>query len=231
MNHAKFFAGLRARGSGVFGTSLSQGQVDGLNVLVDEAEKRGTPLKHLAYILATAYHETAHTMQPVPEIGRGKGRKYGVPAGPYGHVYYGRGYVQLTWLENYAKASKEIGINLVHQPERAMEPRIAALILFAGMQGGWFTGKKLSDYISPTKADYVNARRIVNGTDRAAKIAGYAEAFERALTAASYSASPAPAAPVPAPKPQPKPVPAPEPAGGFWAWLAELLRKIIRGGR
>lgn len=214
MDHAKFFARLRARDCAVFGTSLSQKQVDGLNVLLAEADKRRTPLKWLAYILATAYHETAHTMQPIAEYGKGKGRKYGVPAGPYGQVYYGRGYVQLTWLENYQKASKKIGVDLVPYPDRAMEPRIAALILFAGMGEGWFTGKKLSDYITDAKADYTGARRIVNGVDRAGLIAKYAVAFESALTAAGYTVKTAqkPAADAPKPTPAPSQPKAPQSA-------------------
>lgn len=67
MNRAAFFASLRSRTSGVFGTSLSQGQVEGLNAILDEAGRRGTPLKHLAYILATPYLETGGKMQPVRE--------------------------------------------------------------------------------------------------------------------------------------------------------------------
>ena len=188
MDRKAFYASLRARGSGVFGTSLSQSQVNGLESLLDEAISRAVPLKHFAYMLATAYHETAHTMQPIREIGKGKGRKYGVPTDPYGHVYYGRGYVQLTWIENYAKASKALGVNFVKDPDRVMEPKLAAAIMFVGMSEGWFTERKLTDYILGTKVDYVGARRIINGTDKAKQIAGYAVAFETALLAASYRA-------------------------------------------
>lgn len=190
MDRAKFYAALRARGSGVFGTSLSQQQVNGLNSLLDEAVNRAVPLRHFAYMLATAYHETAHTMQPIREIGKGKGRKYGKPVDPYGHVYYGRGYVQLTWIENYAKASKALGVNFVKDPDRVMEPKLAAAIMFVGMAEGWFTTKKLTDYILGTKADYVGARKIINGTDKAKTIAGYAVDFEKALVATGYVAQP-----------------------------------------
>lgn len=210
MDRAKFYASLRARDSGVFGTSLSQSQVSGMETILDEALRRGVVLTHLAYILATAYHETAHTMQPIREYGRGKGRKYGVPAGPFGHVYYGRGYVQLTWLENYAKASQKIGVDFVKEPDRVMEPRLAAAIMFDGMAEGWFTGKKLGDYIIGTKVDYRSARRIINGTDKAAQIAGYAVAFEKALKAAGYIGH-RPPAPQPAPPASAEPAPAPNP--------------------
>lgn len=199
MDRAAFFASVRRRTSGIFGTSLSQGQVNGCTALLDEAEKEGTPLRFLAYILATAYHETACTMQPVREIGKGKGRPYGKPVN--GKVYYGRGYVQLTWIDNYKRAAKELAIDLVRYPDDALEPDIAAVILFKGMSEGWFTGKKLSDYINLDKTDYFNARRIVNGTDRASKIAGYAKAFETALREAAYASQ----------APKPKPVPAPPP--------------------
>src|SRR5690348_3906303 len=173
MDKSRFYACLRARSSGVFGTSLSQGQVNGCEALLKEAESEGTPLRFLAYMLATAYHETACTMQPVREIGKGKGKEYGKPIN--GRTYYGRGYVQLTWLANYQRAAKELAIDLVRYPDDALEPDIAAAIMFRGMTEGWFTGKKLADYINLDKTDYFNARRIVNGTDRAEKIAGYAK--------------------------------------------------------
>ncbi|MCF6369502.1 hypothetical protein [Rhizobium halophilum] len=67
MNREAFFAALRRRGSGVFGTSLKQGQVDGTTAILDEAERRGTRTNDLAYALATVYHETSRTMQPVME--------------------------------------------------------------------------------------------------------------------------------------------------------------------
>ena len=67
MDRAKFYASLRARNSGVFGTSLAQGQVAGMEAMLDEGERRKLPLRHMAYILATAFHESAHTMQAVRE--------------------------------------------------------------------------------------------------------------------------------------------------------------------
>jgi len=171
----------------LFGSTLSQGQVDGMEAILNEAETQGTKLQHLAYMLATTFHETAHTMQPIEEYGKGKGRKYGQPAGPYKKRYYGRGFVQLTWLFNYEKATEELNYDLVQFPERAMELSIATAILFAGMEQGWFTGKKLSDYIGKNGADYRNARRVINGVDRALQIAGQARSFEKALRAAEYT--------------------------------------------
>lgn len=197
MDKTAFYAALRRRACPVFGTSLSQGQVNGLECLLADGMIRNVPLRQLAYVLATAYHETAHTMRPVKEYG---GDRY-LKAKPY-WPYVGRGYVQLTWRNNYIRAGKEIGLDLVNNPDLAMRPDIAAGILFAGMLEGWFTGKSLSDYIGDGRADYVGARKIVNGTDRAKDIAAYAKAFEAALREAGYSTLTAPQEP---PKREPRP--------------------------
>jgi hypothetical protein len=181
MDRAAFYAAARH----TFGP-LEQHQVDGFESILNEAEKRQTPLQHLAYMLATAWHETGFKMQPVEEIGKGRGRKYGHPTGPFKHVYYGRGFVQLTWLSNYEHASDKLGVDLVQFPEKALDLTIAAEIMFAGMSQGWFTGKKLRDFIGPNGADYKDARRIINGLDCSEKIAGHARHFEAALRAASY---------------------------------------------
>lgn len=200
----------------VFSGALTQEQVDGFNVIIRAWEQMGDgdPRK-LAYILGTTYHETARTMQPVRETlaktdAKAKeiltkawraGKLPWVKTDYWSSGYFGRGYVQLTWRDNYAKAGKKLGIDLVHQPELALQPSIAAHILIRGMMEGWFTTKKLPDYISATKADYVEARRVVNGTDRAVMIAGYAAKFEQALDQAEYgSEKPTqPAEPSPAP--------------------------------
>jgi putative chitinase len=98
INRAIFFDNVRKL---PFPGSISQTQVAGCNALLDEAERRGFDFRWTAYCLATAYHETAHTMLPIAEYGRGKGKAYGEPIN--GKVYYGRGYVQLTWIKNYEK--------------------------------------------------------------------------------------------------------------------------------
>jgi hypothetical protein len=244
MDRTAFYAALRQRSSAVFGTSLSQGQVNGCEVLLNEAESLGIASNQLAYVLATAAWETARTMQPIEEYGKGKGRPYGKPDGPYGKVYYGRGFVQLTWLANYQNAGEKLGVNLVKFPEKAMEPKIAAEIILRGMLEGWFTGKKLDDYISGDKADYVGARRIVNGTDKASQIAAYAKDFEAALSAAEYVGklvnrnqpqTPASAQTPPAAPQQPaQPKPAPTPAATykernlFWRIVYAVLKFIFR---
>lgn len=168
-----------------FGGSLSQQQVDGLENLLTVWEKSygQNPYRWLAYMLATAYHETARTMQPIAEYGKGRGRPYGIPDPTTKQTYYGRGYVQLTWLENYRRASAELGVDFVNQPDLAMKPNHAAEILYRGSIEGWFTKKTLADYFSDAKSDPVGARRIINGTDRADLIAGYYRNFLAALDA------------------------------------------------
>ena len=197
MDRSAFYAELRKRGSGLFGTSLSQSQVDGIEAILDEADHRQTPFRHLAYMLATAYLEVDRTMQPITERGQRSyfdkyepGTKIGKTLGNTmkgdGFLYRGRGLVQLTGRTNYARASRELKVDFLLQPEMALITKNAVAIMFAGMTEGWFTGKKLSDYLNGSKPDYVEARRIINGQDKAEKIAGYAADFAFALNEASY---------------------------------------------
>ena len=127
----------------------------------------------VAYFLATIQHECANTYRPIEEIGKGKGRPYGTPTSN-GKTYYGRGFVQLTWKANYQKAARLLGVDLVGNPGKALEFDTAYLIAARGMREGWFTGKRLSDYISNEDIDYLGARAIINGSDRATQIADYA---------------------------------------------------------
>jgi hypothetical protein len=187
--NAEFFEAVRP----MFGGSLSQQQVDGFKIIFEAWRKVGSGNERdLAYILATAYHETARTMQPVRETlattdAKAKERltkawKSGklpwVKSDYWSGGWFGRGFVQLTHRENYVKAGKKLGVDLVSDPSKAMIPEVSALILVRGMQEGWFTGMKLAD-----AADFREARRVVNGTDRASQIAMYADAFLSALDA------------------------------------------------
>lgn len=172
----------------LFGGKMAQGQVDGCNTIVSAFETDGDgDVRHLAYLLATAYHETARTMQPIYERG-GKsyfakyepGTKIGANLGNTikgdGFLFRGRGFVQLTGRRNYAMAGRVLGLDLVKEPDDALIPEIAARILITGCLDGWFTGKKLKDY-----PDFKNMRRVINGTDRADLIATYAASFLKAL--------------------------------------------------
>lgn len=166
---------------------LDQTQVDSLNAILDRA--KSLPRNQIAYILATAKHEARWRPEregfaPTDAQARAivRARKYGKPDPQTGHVYYGRGFVQLTWRENYQRAGVALdGLRLVENPDLALEPRHAAEILVRGMSDGWFTRKKLDDYLTERSADFVNARRVVNGLDKAQLIARYARTLEQIL--------------------------------------------------
>ncbi len=186
-----FFDTVRAS---LFGGKLSQSAVDNINTITGYWLKHypGQPLNQLAYILATVKAEVGDNMQPVRE-GFAKDddearkklahRPYAKPDGPYGHAYYGRGYVQLTHLHNYKTQSAKLGVDLVKFPDKALETPIALQILVNGMLAGDFNGKGfgLGHYVNETEQDFVGARRTVNVQDRAEEIAGYAKLFLGAL--------------------------------------------------
>ena len=167
----------------LFNGKFRQSQVDGLNAILNEWEKNYSSKddRWLAYMLATAHHETDRRIQPIEEYGKGKGRPYGKNIKMNGtryndtaNLFYGRGFVQLTWYENYQKARVKLGLNLIKNPEKTLELSVATKIMFLGMMEGWFTGKKLSQYFNSATEDVYNARRIINGTDKANLIADYA---------------------------------------------------------
>lgn len=163
----------------LFGGTLTQSQVDGMNAILDQWDTRSPngDKRWLAYMLGTTKHETGDTMKPIEEWGKGRGHSYGVPDVVTGQTYYGRGYVQLTWKANYKTMGDLLGIDLVNHPEKALEPQVAADIMFKGMERGLFTGVGLPKYFNPTTEDWINARRIINGLDKAQLIANYAKGF------------------------------------------------------
>ena len=138
-------------------------------------------LRQVAYMLATAKHETANTFAPIEEYGKGKGLPYGKPDRKTGLVYFGRGYVQLTWVKNYQTMGTVLGLPLYTQPDLALRYDVAYKIMSYGMTHGTFTGVALSRYINEGKTDYLNARKIINSLDKADLIAGYATAIEQML--------------------------------------------------
>lgn len=180
------------RGTNILGPTLTQAEVEACNALLGAMGAAYWGVGWTAYGLATTYHETAGTMQPLKEYGRGKGRAYG-KAGKYGQPQYGRGYVQLTWDRNYERADKALGLagRLLANFDLALNPEIAAAILVRGMQEGWFTGKKLDDFLGiqseGTKETFRRARVIINGRDRDTLIAGHAIVFQQALKAGEWS--------------------------------------------
>jgi hypothetical protein len=153
----------------LFAGRMSRQQVEGQNAILNlwEALPLSRDLRHLAYPLATSFHETDRAMWPIEEYGKGKGKAYGKP-NKAGKVYYGRGFVQLTWEENYKRATKELGLegddDLVKHPERALELSISAEIMFRGMWEGWFRrGHTLPKYFNETTDNGYGAREIING--------------------------------------------------------------------
>lgn len=161
-------------------------------------------LFELAYMLATARHEayyfpTGEFFSSKPEVGsiayfnkydpvlasteehRNRAIANGNTQEGDGYRYRGRGLVHLTWKNNYRKAQEQFDVNFVSQPDKAAEPEHSVPIMIWGMKEGIFTGKKLSDYISSAGVNYVEARRIINGSDQQQLIAGYARKFESIL--------------------------------------------------
>jgi len=206
-----FFGVIR---SSLFHGSLTQQQVDGMNAILDawEDNPRSDNLKHLAYPLATTAHETGFTMAPIEEYGKGSGMEYGKPDPETGQTYYGRGYVQLTWRDNYARADTELNIggedSLEWHAERALDHYVAAEVMFQGMEEGWFRSdgkgrQTLDRYFSDTVDDSFTAREIINGDKSKIPswsggvsignlIKGYHIQFLAALEAAAAVASTAP---------------------------------------
>ncbi len=209
MDRVKFFAAVRTP---LFGGALSKNQVNGAEAIFDEWQAKPFDVRWLAYMLATVYHETDKTMCAVSEnlnysasgllatFGkyfsatqaaayarqpqRIANRAYagrmgnGDEASGDGWRYRGRGLVQITGRDNYAK------YGIADNSDVALDPVKAVEILFDGMINGRFTGRKLADYFSATGSDWIGARRIINGTDRAIDIAGYAKKFAAAIEAA-----------------------------------------------
>jgi hypothetical protein len=233
MDRSRFYAALRSRANTLFGTSLSQPQVDRLEAILTRLDAKRIELAQAAYILGTAYHESDRfrTMEEYASGAAYEGRKtLGNTQPGDGKRFKGRGFVQITGRRNYTDWAKRLGVDLVGNPALAARLDHATTILIDGMMLGTFTGKKLPDYVAGAKKDYVGARRVVNGTDRAAMIADYARAFEKALVDAGYSASaapPAPAKPAPAPAPVQKPEPAPAPDTGKGDSIAGAILGIV----
>lgn len=131
-----------------------------------------------AYIMATIQHETNNTYQCVEEayyLGRKRQMAHLQRLRYY--PYYGRGYPQLTWDYNYEYYGELLGINLLRQPELALIPHYSIFIIIHGCKTGAFTRRihPLERHINPQKVDFTNARRVINGTDKARLIAGLAQ--------------------------------------------------------
>lgn len=181
-----------------------------------EEDARWNDLRHVAYALATITIETAWTFEPIQEYGTKayferrygyktrKGKELGNDAEGEGAKYSGKGYVQLTGETNYERLEAAIRkqysalvkgyklrtgeeFDLTDFAYQAKDPEIAFAIMTIGMFQGIYTGKKITDYINSAKTDYKNARKVINGLDRATEIAGYAKEFENILKTSKES--------------------------------------------
>lgn len=255
MNRKIFYDTIRSS------VNLTTHNVAGFEKLLNYAEKHAlVTIQRLAYIIATAFWETAQTMHPVKEAywkdeaWRKKNLRY--------YPWYGRGLIQTTWEDNYRKIAKAMGIpedTFIKNPDLLLMFEYALPALFVGMEKGIYTGKDLYDYIDEIDEsdeedlrEYANARRIVNGTDKAATIGKLALTFEKGLKAAGFiaktaSAPAAPVSPVPPVAPTPPvveptppkdytPPPAPEdepetasPTGGFVGIILAAVAIAIAG--
>ncbi|MCU0757394.1 MAG: hypothetical protein MUE46_20160 [Xanthomonadales bacterium] len=198
INRVFFFEHVRAT---LFGDALRPKQVAGLVALLDywEAKHAAKDDRMLAYLMATVFHETDKTMQPIREYGGTAyfdGRYGPPPAGKNpklakdlgntqqgdGSRFCGRGYVQLTGRRNYADWGNRLGLPLLENPDLALQAGPAMQILVEGSLLGSFTGKKLSDYFGQDRAEWRDARRVINGLDKASLIAGHARNFYAAIS-------------------------------------------------
>jgi LysM repeat protein len=147
--------------------------------------------RKLAYILATTKHETGQTMQGIHE-----GFDANYWRGDYADSgYWGRGFVQLTHERNYENMEDNTGVDLTQYPEAALLPAISAIVGVEGIMDGDFhaRGLPLNTYLPATQnaqgqtelgqADWYNARRTVNSTDRADDVAALAREIHTAIQA------------------------------------------------
>lgn len=207
IDRKKFFDGFKPYFKEIVGKQITATQVSNVDFLLTSFENSAwfkSDVRRQAYALATIHIETYlprinSRYAPVTEGGsRSYFNRYDIDTNPRkarelgnltpgdGFMYRGRGYCQITGKKNYSK------FGIADTPEKALEPETAFRILETGMKDGSFTGKKLTDYINGSQTDYKSARRVINGQDRAAEIAGYARNIEsilRSSAAVSTNAS------------------------------------------
>lgn len=202
-------------------------------LIISACQNDGLLRNQCAYVLATAWHETGaykymrEIWGPTAAQQRYEGRAdLGNTVAGDGKKFMGRGFCQITGRRNYTDWSKRLGIDLLKEPQLAETPAVAAKIIVKGSKLGTFTGKRLSDYITLQRSDFTNARRVINGTDRAALIAGYATQFDALLKAEGYGEGKAPEKPVESIAPKPAPT-QPEAPQSLWASLLAVFSRIF----
>ena len=214
MDQKIFFDAIRRN---PFGGSIGDPkQVDGINRINAAWLASGvTDSRWVGYALATVFWETDKQMQPIKEYGNDDyffrmydkdgqrphvARDLGNTEPGDGAKFCGRGYVMITGRANYTRFADLLDVALVDNPDLALDPDISAQIMVLGMTDGLFTGKKLGDYFKNGSEDWVGARYIINGQDRAQVIAGFGRDFNAAIVAAGGLSppSPDPIPPIPA---------------------------------
>ena len=151
-------------------------------LIMEESFKQGIRNRaQVAYILATAKHESAN-FTTLTEFASGAAYEYRSDLGNIyqgdGTWFKGRGYVQITGRNNYQKYSEILGVDLISNPHLVAENTdVAVYILVHGMITGHFTTHTLDMYIGDGYTDFWNARRIINGIDRADHIKALAEDY------------------------------------------------------
>lgn len=192
INRKVFYERYRAKYGGLKQTQVNTYEAifnfwDSRSVLVDE--------RWLAYILATAFHETGRRMTPIREgfcstdacsircvtnmFNKKRIKKnYAVIHGN-GNSYFGRGLVQLTHGYNYKRIGHNIGLGdqLYDNPSLVLKVDISVKILCVGMLIGSFTSHKLENFFNHSEEDWLGARKIINGSDKKVLIKGYALNF------------------------------------------------------
>lgn len=200
IDRTRFFAALPKR----LCPLKARPDLDGLLTRIEQ-DDGWVILEQVAYFLATIAHETGFTFRPVKEKRASKARQpelWATQERYWPSGFYGRGYVQITWARNYAKLGRVLADaghldggadSLVENPDLTLFQDVAYWIAAIGMREGLFTTRRLVQYIrsevyvggSKVRADYLGARRIINGQDRAEDIAEIANGFEVALLAGS----------------------------------------------
>lgn len=171
-------------------SKVNDSQMRGMDAILTawEENKLLQDERWLAYMLATVYHETGRTFEPIEEWGKGMRKPYGekikLNRKRYDFpdkLYFGRGFVQLTWYENYEKFGRILKLPLLEEPELALRLDVSVRVLFLGMTQGLFTGVNLARYFNDEREDWVKARKIINGLDKAELIGLYGRRFLRCI--------------------------------------------------
>ena len=153
--------------------------------IIQAARDRGLSHAQIAYVLATAEHES-DSFKTLEEYAEGDQYEERADLGNNrpgdGVRFKGRGYVQLTGRLNYARYSDITGLDLIKFPSILMNrAALSVFVIVDGMMHGVYTGQRLDKFVNGRKQDFFNARQVVNGHDRAEKIAAQADEWMNKL--------------------------------------------------